>query len=50
MRKHWPNFLKDKDDDTFWAHEWDKHGVKYAAIAYNWDIYKFSEDTELRNQ
>jgi len=27
MNKYWPNLMQNKPDDSFWSHEWEKHGT-----------------------
>lgn len=27
MEKYWPNLMQNKPDDSFWSHEWTKHGT-----------------------
>jgi len=33
MLKYWPNLYLDTKIDSFWAHEWDKHGT--CALSFN---------------
>lgn len=27
LQKFWPNLMQNKEDDSFWKHEWEKHGT-----------------------
>jgi len=49
LHKYWPNLMKNKVDDSFWQHEWEKHGTCACQKNSCTELEYFKQGIELRN-
>jgi len=49
LHKFWPNLMKNKVDDSFWQHEWEKHGTCACQKNSCTELEYFQQGIELRN-
>ncbi|XP_057316691.1 ribonuclease Oy-like [Hydractinia symbiolongicarpus] len=45
LEKYWPNVYADTEDDSFWRHEYEKHGTCAASVAGFEDEHSYFQQT-----